>query len=232
MMKNTFGSPTIEKVLGMEARIYERGPGVHAQRTPLHVEFGTGPDFAPATPLEHLGDAETFNAVGSRGIALSPYPKQKEVHLPVIDVDGGAAVHQRKFGSKAILYATRAGTYRPTSRLRDVLGDNGIDLEVFEAVSASFGNFLARTYVDGKVVTALALRSKESDLFEVAASTQQNHNHLYIQRAFSSEDHDDLIHELAETGIITEEWRQLTEESGMGIVRTPWTEKAITHWPS
>ena len=74
-----------------------------------------------------------------------------------------------------------------------------------------------------------AWRSKEPNIFTAVDSTQKKHSHLYIQQIFGAVDHRTLIDELGNIGVIGEEWQQLTEQEGMGIVRTPWTKREGVH---
>lgn len=224
-MKKTFDSKTRAAVLGVhslgEYEVFRGSIG----RTPLHVNFGPGPDFAPSRPAEGIEDRNEFNAVGSRGAKIGP-----EGHLPVLDLDGGGTVQSVNVGSKAILYAIHkigfqsrrpyVGKYGPNSILRDVLGDHRLDLEVFESlVGQGIGSPI------GSAVTAIVLRSKERDMFAAVDSTQEGHSHLYIQNHFNGADHGTLLGELARIGILDKEWLRLAEQEGMGIVRAPWTKR-------
>ncbi|GEM_PF-4328426 len=202
------------------------------ERTPLHIAFGEGPDFAPAELATDKNDPASFNAIGSQNSYEPHRFGSDKLHLPVIDVDGGVALQTVKTGSKAILTAChRNGEYTSDSLLRDVLGDHGIDLEVFQRSSVRPSMFGA-TAIALSQVEAIVLRSKNSGIFEAVDSTSEGHGHLYIQEAFGTSDHTTLIQELGKVGIISEAWLGLTEEAGMGIVRTPWTQKEIWQEPS
>lgn len=208
-------------------------------RTPLHIDYPekSWAEPAAAAPIEagEIGDPDIFNAVGSlheRG--------QPKVHRPVIDVDGGARLQEVR-GSKVIARAypdhdhdrEETPSYGPNSLLRDVLGDNGIDLEVFSATTEKWSHMMQSYSLAGKRVTAIVLRERDGkkDMFDVVDSTQEGHSHLYIQRAFNDTDHQTLISELGNLGIISRRWQEITEQAGMGIVRTPWTEKEVSHRP-
>lgn len=213
----------------------------YRQRSPLHIDFthhqAVG-GFAPAFGAKSLDDAEEFNAVGSR------VGTDGTTHMPVIDADGGASVQEVK-GSKVIIYPAPQSpinsyqvglqrfsfgretiSYTPGSLLRDVLGDNGIDLEVFEEPQQQWRPAAESYEIAGKKLTAIVLRARERDVFDVVDSTKERHSHVYIQREFQESDHQTLITELGSLGIITARWQQIVEHEGMGIVRTPWTEKA------
>lgn len=210
---------TVKQILGT-ANLSSDGLPMGQSRTPLHVDYGSLPGgFARAQETHQVNDEEIFNAIGSR-VWTNP-----EVHLPVLDLDHGATVQAIKLGSKAVVFASSKGKYDPSSLLRDVLGDNGIDAEVFRSPTMEHSNFMQRTYFRGMAVTSLALRSKDTDVFVAVDSTQERHSHLYIQQAFSDEDHKTLIDELEELGVITPTWRSIVEQEGMGVVRTPWTKR-------
>lgn len=240
-MSKEFTPETVNVVLGKVRTDlpdkYEVEYGIIAKRTPLHVDYGRGPGFAPSREAASIEDADEFNAVGSR-VNRSSTDLLAEAHLPVLDLDGGAKVQVVKAGSKAILYANPvggaereklAGKYGPSSMLRDVLGDNGIDVEVFQSGVQTYSPFTERSYYHGNRVVALALRTKEPEVFVAIDSTQEGHSHLYIQQPFSAEDHKTLIDELGNTGVVSEHWQQLTAREGMGIVRTPWTKRKGIH---
>jgi hypothetical protein len=199
------------------------------RRTQLHVDFGPGPGFVSAEKIEDHGSEERFNAIGS----IVPN-RANSIHLPVIDVDGGVKVQNKPFRgshgfiSKAILVASHKGEYTPDSELRDVLGDYGIDLEVFQAPNLEPDGYMMESYrLNGARVGSIVLRSRQFHNFETVASTTKGHSHLYIQEAFHDEDHKTLINELGRVGIVSPEWQQLTEQEGMSIVRTPWTKRNI-----
>ncbi len=232
-MKKIFSPEVVEPVLGyvkvIEKDEYGEKVGIKYKRTPLHVDYGPGPGFAPSRRVEDkevLTNEDGFNAVGSR-----VDNSDTEIHLPVLDLDGGAKVQAVKVGSKAVLFAAprdkelEFGKYGPNSLLRDVLGDNRIDVEVFTSPVNRYSKMMQCTYYEGDAVTALALRSREPGVFRAVESTQDEHGHLYIQQVFGVEDHKALLTELGSIGIIDEEWRQLAEREGMGIVRTPWTKR-------
>jgi hypothetical protein len=197
-------------------------------RTPLHVDFEAGSNKVPAKEIDiykrdgaqSVFDFEYFNAIGSRLL-------NGKAHKPILDVDHGAII-QNVRGSKAILGANHKGTYRPISMLRDLLGDHQIDLEVFEYPELRHVHMTGRDELNAIRVGSVVLRHKEPDVFEEMPSTTDNHSHLYIQQEFSDSDHSSLITELGALGIISEDWENLVEQEGMGIVRTPWTVKPIT----
>jgi hypothetical protein len=206
-------------------------------RTPLHVDFPDRSDDE-ITQAEQLDvteiddDPERFNAVGSR------FASGANVHTPVIDIDGGAMFQQVARGkSKVIIHPAHSGDqefpkYGPTSLIKDVLGDYGIDVEVFQQPEEQYASMMASYQVVGLRLTSLVLRSDDPDMFDAADSTQRGHNHLYIQTTFEDVDHRTLISELGSLGIVSRRWQKIVSQEGMGIVRTPWTEKAITHRPS
>ncbi|OVE79308.1 hypothetical protein BVY00_00570 [bacterium G20] len=239
-MKKQFKAETVDIVLGKIRTdlkdTHGNQFGIIAKRTPLHVDYGPGPGFVPSRIAETIVDEYEFNAVGSKVSRRDGL--LEETHLPVLDIDGGAKVQTVGIGSKALIGALHlypdearkyAGKYGPASLLRDVLGDNGIDLEVFESGVTSYSRTMQRTNFHGSRVVALALRTKAPDTFVAVDSTQEGHSHLYIQQPFGAEDHKTLIGELGNVGVIGEEWQQLTEREGMGIVRTPWTERKRFH---
>lgn len=249
MIEKEFTPEVVETILGGPNRPGSGQP--HWQRTPLHVDFQEGSHgetsesaFPKATTTVHTDFAEDFNAIGSR-----VKDSANAVHLPVLDLDGGAETQAVK-GSKVMIgkspakrvsyqiglsrysFKPEAKSYGPRSLLRDVLGDNGIDLEVFEFPVTEYSRMTAQTSIVGTQVTAIVLRATESGIFEVAQSTQEGHSHLYIQAPFSDDDHRTLISELGSIGMISPHWEEITEAHGMGIVRSPWTKKAVTHQPS
>jgi hypothetical protein len=191
-------------------------------RTPLNVAFSTRSAHMPARTVNSrdLRSKSKFNAVGS----LAVYTDNKPFHLPVIDVDGGAMVQSVRKGSKVVVNAEYDGELKAESMLRDVLGDNGIDLEIFAVPAFYFDRFSGRgfSHMD---VGAITLRSAKKDVFVARDSTSQGHSHLYIEQAFSPEDHTVLLQELGAIGVISPGWLEMTENEGMGIVRTPWTKK-------
>jgi hypothetical protein len=196
-------------------------------RTPLHVEFSSRTNCEPSQVISatDLNDPERFNAIGSKVL----YSKK---HKPVIDGDGGVKVEHYRNSSKVILPALYKGAYGPNSKLRDVLGDHDIDLEVFETPKSAWNSLDACYEVTGMHVAAIVLRSRRSDVFQGVDSSTENHGHLYIQTEFEDYEHRTLIQELGALGVVSPAWRMLTEQEGMGIVRTPWTEKEITHLSS
>jgi hypothetical protein len=220
-MRKEYSSETLRSIKGNE--IYPR--------TPLHISFDSKSNKVPARPLPSFDDEfkTRFNAVGSRVINRSG-----EIHLPVLDVDGGVIVQTRPFkphqssSVKAILKAQYPGEYTANNDLKDVLGDYGFDLEVFQIPQLTHSNFTMATYFECMRVNALVLRSKDSEVFDAVDSTQKGHNHLYIQREFEEGDHITLIRELGAVGIISSDWQSMVEQEGMGIVRTPWTKKDVS----
>ncbi len=227
-----FSQKTIDMILPTDYR----GAEVPSRlRTPLHIEFpaDSTEDISQAEEIDLLqtDDPKVFNAIGS-GLMNGA-----DVHYPVIDVDGGAKLQKVSGNKSKVIVAARPDNesdkktfqYGPRSLLRDVLGDNGISLEIFDEPVYEYAPMMARTYWVGKRVTAIVMRADEKDTFDVAKSTQKDHSHLYIQRKFSDSDHATLIDELGDLGIISRRWQEIAEREGMGVVRTPWTEKAITH---
>lgn len=213
-MKRAFTPATKREVLGYVA---DDHPHINRilHRTPLYIDLGEavqGLESASPQRTSETGNLDRFNAVGSRVDAGG------QRHLPVVEVDGGAKL-QTERGSKAILEAVierhyeGTGTYSPSSQLRDVLGDNGISLEVFDAPVR---------HMIGKRVTAVVLRTKEDGTFDVAGSMHGGQSHVYIQRAFSESDHATLIAELGNIGIVSPAWQQFAEQEGMGVVMAPW----------
>lgn len=217
----------------------------------MHIDYPEGLQAEPAEAVqvapEDIGDPNIFNAVGS--LHERGYPK---VHRPVIDLDGGARLQEVR-GSKVIVYPApqqpgesyqvglshfefpaETPSYRPDSMLRDVLGDNGIDLEVFSEPVQKRERMTQSYALAGQEVTAIVLRERDrkENMFDVVDSTQEGHSHLYIQRAFNDADHRTLISELGKVGIVSRRWQAITEQAGMGIVRAPWTEKSVTNMPS
>lgn len=234
-MEQEFTPQTVEAVLGGPKQPGSGHP--YWQRIPLHIDFPERPaadGFATPSRIEFgyaRSSPEMFNAVGSRvddGV--------NEVHLPVIDVDGGAEL-QEVHDSKVILMADpnrqrtdkEIPSYGPHSLLRDVLGDNGIEVEVFDYPVEQYAKMMATNYIVGQRVAALVLRSKGQGVFDVVDSTKNGHNHVFIQRPFQELDHKRLIEELGRLGIISPSWQGIVEDEGMGIVRTPWTEKSAKH---
>lgn len=209
---------------------------ISASRTPLHIDFprnkGAG-DFAPPYDVEDLSDPEEFNAIGSRVQAGGP------THLPIIDADGGAILQAVK-GSKVILGAVydncrnddEPPAYRPRSLLRDVLGDNGIDLEVFDQPEQKWSSMMQSYHTVGQRVTSIVLRAPEEGAFDVVDSTHDGHSHVYIQHNFQELDHRTLIAELGNIGIISRAWQELTQKENQGFLRAPWVEKSVAHMPS
>jgi hypothetical protein len=122
--------------------------------------------------------------------------------------------------------------YGPQSLLRDVLGDNGIDLEVFEYEAEELDTMMMSYRNKGRRVGAIVLRAPEEEVFDVADSTQEGHSHVYIQRKFGETDHQTLISELGSIGIVSEVWCKLTLDEKQGFLRTPWTEKSVAAMPS
>lgn len=217
-MEKEFSTGTREIVLG----IPPYSSSLHLSRTPLHVPFSSGTNCVPAEELKmgETDDPERFNAIGS---LLFNSTK----HRPVIDVDGGARVQKKKGGSKVILRAAYEGTYRPDSMLRDILGDHGIETEVFTHPVIGHSRMGIGSYIDRMQVGAIVLRSSDKHTFEVVDSTSESHSHLYIQESFSKGDHGKLIKELGSVGMISPGWQALVAQEGMSIVRTPWTEKEV-----
>ena len=198
-------------------------------RTPLYVEFSHRSNCVPASTLEpwDYRQSETFNAIGSANYFTTGQNETTPLHLPVLDIDGGAETFRTRHGSKAIIYPLNPNQarYPIHSDIREILGDNDIDLEIMQ--SSRPGN--------GSVVTnlaALVLRSKSPAAFVAAESTQNRHSHLYIQQSFSHTDHFELLANLVELNIVSPAWHRLTVQEGMGIVRTPWTKKDLSHMPS
>lgn len=200
-------------------------------RTPLNVEFGNQFGFVEPEILHGFDNSvvpSIFNAVGSR-----VYNGQN--HLPIIDADFGAEVDAGRQGRKVVLNA-RGGSYTSSSSLRDVLGDNQIELEVFTRQglksTTEMGVVSHRMEITGPHVGAIVMRSAREGTFASVRSTTPNHAHLYIQQSFSDSDNAALIDELEKVGAISENWANLTRESGMGILRTPWTSKLESHFSS
>jgi hypothetical protein len=218
-MRNSLEEKIIAQILG---NVDDEG-GV-LRRTPLHVAFNADSALVRAAELtpEQIKSRKLFNAIGSRCIGT-------DYHLPVIDVDGGVKLIQRGKTSKAIVGADYDGSYNSDSALRDVLGDHGIELEVFSFPVLEHSRFVGNTYFKkGMRVSSLVLRAS-TEIFGAVASTSKNHSHLYINTPFSRDDHGVLIEEFANTGIVSMGWKIMTEQEEMGIVRTPWTEKAQHH---
>lgn len=205
-------------------------------RTPLHVAFSDTPYIVRAHKI-FIGDKDTrsidplrLNAVGSLALTTEG---QNGIHLPVIDVEGGVIVQKTKRGSRATVMAKHDGTYKPQSVLRDILSDHGIDLEVIHGARHNYDRFAShaeRTVVH--YVGAVILRSSQDDIFEDVDSTTRGHSHLYIQEAFEDDDHRTLLFELGEIGVISPMWFQMAEREGMGVVRTPWTQRKLNEYPS
>lgn len=196
-------------------------------RTPLHVNFSALGD-APSEQIinyEQHGDKSVydpkhFNAIGSKIVYANE-------HKPVLDVDGGARLQNSLRGSKLILSTAYGGSYTPDSSLRDVLGDNDIDLEVFTHPTFDYNSFTKNSNYKKMSVGAIVLRSTRGSIFEVFDSTQKGHSHVYIQQKFSASDHQELIKELGTVGVIGPDWQKIVEKEGMGVLRTPWTTKPI-----
>lgn len=220
-MKREFSSETVEALLTAHPGEFARG---EQSRTPLHIQFSWH-GKEPAQPISReaqgansILNPNLFNAIGSKLVRGTG-------HKPVLDVDGGALIQEVTTGSKVIMNAAYNGEYAPTSMLRDVLGDNGIDAEVFtfsRAVSHLSDNINTR-------VSAVVLRSKDKGVFEAVDSTTERHSHVYIQQELSDSDHSTLLQELGALGIVSSSWLKMVENEGMGVLRTPWTEKAPRH---
>lgn len=208
---NPHSAPIIYEVLGNVE------PGPHngsspLRRSALNICYGAVVQPTPPYTFVEPNIPALFNTVGSR----VKNHDANELHLPVIDLNGGVIV--QRLGAKAILYAPQlpegkkektAKQYTPESLLRDILGDNGIDLEVFGA----------------HAVRAIVLRSRGKRPFMAKSSSSEGHSHLYVQQAFSKDNHAALLDELARVGIISETWAEYARVAGMGIVRTPWNTK-------
>lgn len=214
------------------------GPeGEELERTPLSVVYKPNPNKYSRDPGTFSDpqavdpeDKAKFNAVGSR--IRSAGSSAQAQHLPIVDVRGRVESQSHMVrGSKVVVGISYADTtndigtnYSPRSLLRDVLGDNGIDTEVSEPANTLFDRLNGAERGLGHSSLTLALRSREPGAFYVADSGEEGHGHLYIQTAFSETDYSTLIAELGELGVISPAWQRFTEEHGMGIVRTPWTE--------
>lgn len=198
------------------------------RRTSLNVEYGSGEIFITSAMVAFNQSQKLFNSVGS--LALPPTvvntPAQhRRLHLPVLNVDGGAEVDERNKGRTAVLkFLDLPGSgekyvdnYRPSSFLLTVFGDYDIDLTVFPQPA-----------VGDQRVGGLVLRAKKEGTFKVFDSTQEGHSHLYIQQPFEDGDHQLLIEELTRAGILSETWQSIVEKEGMGVVRAPWTKKELT----
>ena len=189
------------------------------RRSALHIDYGAAKQ--PPAPLYTVVDPNIpvlFNTVGSR----VSNENIGELHLPVIDLNGGVIV--QRLGARAILYAPRkpedkkdksTKEYAPESLLRDILGDHRIDLEVFGAHE----------------ISAIVLRSRGKHPFIAKKSSNEGHGHLYIQQAFTKDDHAALLDELVKVGITSEKWAKLVQLAGMGIIRTPWNMKHLATKP-
>lgn len=216
-MNRQFTGETVEKVLGSVSHASGSRTRVIA-RIPLHINFDGMPSPLPS---ERLTRAETedpvrFNAVGSRNLTAGG---RGRLHLPVIDVDGGALMTST--GTEAMLNVSHPCVSGSSDTLRNLLGDHGIDLMVLGSHRRRLGS--------GIDPRAIVLISPQEDMLETVSSTREGRSHLYIQKVFTSGDHATLIQELGQLGIISPGWQAMTEEGGMGIVRTPWTTKAAHH---
>jgi hypothetical protein len=150
-LSGEFTADTVSAVMGMR---YD-APSI-VQRTPLHIDYEHSGLAIPELLLGiEWDDPVIFNAIGS---ANRSHPDCDVMHLPVIDVDGGARTTEFKLGSKAVLKAAYRGEYTASSDLRDVLGDNGMELEVFDKHSRSGLH---------NEVGSIVLRSKKNGVFEV-----------------------------------------------------------------
>ena len=145
---------------------------------------------------------------------------------------GGATVQSIRQGSKVVLGSHYSGRNDPKSMLRDVLGDNCIELEVFPQAAFSYDRWDNQHRYSHMDVGAIALRSVKKDVFLAIDSTSKGHSHLYIEKAFSTSDHAVLLQELGAIGVISSGWLQMAEREGMGVVRTPWTQKEFKEMPS
>lgn len=199
--------------------------GMVLQRTPLQVQFSFRSSCVPAeviTPEEAML-SECFSAIGSRCL-------NSGMHLPVLDVDRGAKNTVYKNTYKTLL-GSRGGQYDPSSNLRDLLGDHGIDLEVFDTPLLDQYGFSGDTYSKGMQVSSVLLRSVRP-VFEVVPSTAEGHAHVYVQEPFSTTDHGLLLDELRAVGVLSDSWAKMAKQEQMGVLRTPWTAKDPNHYPS
>jgi hypothetical protein len=234
-MKTDFTPETVRSVLNRDPHMGG------TDRTALNISIAEmySPEFedlAGQYPTT-LQDPLELQTIGSRS-------KIGSSHQPVIETPGGAKIQgannkrvridspvQRtsyQIGLSHFEAKSEVHSYGPDSFLRDVLGDNGIDLEVFDAPVSEHTYMDNQTHVIGQHVTAIVLRSREAGAFDVADAGPDTESHLYIQQRFSKTEHDVLIHELGELGLIKPEWQALVEKIGMSVVPTPWfTENAI-----
>lgn len=230
-MDRKFTLKTMQEVMGNPvwsgpddgSEYFSKGP----TRTPLHVEFSPDTNCTPSQAIEHIGDPILFNAIGS--LCVEDVARH---HLPLLDVDGGATLKHWKGHQKLVLRSVYDGHYTPESNLRDVCGDYGIELEVSEYTRLQEQGIFT-TYVRPKEsgVGLVVMRTNEP-IFDVVDSTSPNHSHVYVQKKFYESDHMELLQSLGAVGVLSRAWVELAETEGMGILRTPWTKKEITHTSS
>ena len=214
-MKREFSPDTIGIVLGTE----------DYRRSPLHVDFTPQPGFVPSTPIEgrSLTAKTKFNAIGSRVL------NKKGLHLPVIDVDAGVTQRINYKGmAKTVIYAARVKPFKPDNDIEEIFGDHGIDAKVHTIQDAKHSHFKRETDILRPRVCAITLTAKPGTI-ETVQSTYPDNNHVYLQEPFSDDDHEILLSQLHEAGIVTNGWRALAQRENMGVLRTPWTEKARDH---
>ncbi len=241
----------MERTYSAEVRDALLQYGESAIRTPLNIPFAEGNSNMVSASVLDLRQARlvknknTFNAVGSRVLERSTV---HPTHLPVLDVDGGAKMSEvRRPGYTSYrlfmqAHSSRRGVYSPDSLLPELLGDYEMSYEVFQSprgrAESRYGvdprriNHSINTKIsDFKTlgVQSIMLRSRRFPIFDVVDSTTNGHSHAFINKEFSKGDHSLLLQEFTALGILSEAWTKLAEQEGMGVVRTPWTEKKIKH---
>lgn len=221
-MKRNSSSETVKAVGGNVQHL-----DTTLMRTPLHIEFGSGPKFVSPEHLsaEDMKDLGYVNAIGSRCLG-------SDVHLPVLDADCGATTGVTYGGAfKTVLGANRKGRYTPKSQLRDILGVHGVSLEVFSEPDMEYSSFSGETLSRGMRVSALVLTSHKP-IFDVVPSSTRGSAHVYVQEPFGPTEHALLLQELTEVGVLSQKWLDITKQEEMGIVRTPWVAKTPVHIPT
>lgn len=191
-------------------------------RTALHGTFNEAGQLESYIPL---GDAEDhhsrylFTAVGSRAV-------RSEFHLPVFDANAGAELTTEHNGSvtQTLTLPTLSGEKpQPSTALHDILARHKISCESTEISHPE----------TKQTVGAIVLRaSADRSTFAVLGSSSEGHAHVYLQKQFSVNGFTVLVDGLHQADVISDEWRAHTIRDGMGIVRTPWTDKAQSGRPS
>jgi hypothetical protein len=194
-------------------------------------EDGTEWVYGRQLDEEEIKNPFLFNAIGS--LATQTAGKDP-IHLPVLDVGGGVFVDPQLNGRRAVLYASRDGMQDLRSSLDFMLEDNhGISIKVYERCGVIPRGMLSPLRdLPGSLVRAVVLGSRKENTFVGFNSPTEGNGHLYIQRRFTPDQHQHLLIDMGHMGIVSKRWLETAEQAGMGIVRTPWTQKPIASRPS